>query len=601
MSKFLPICLFIGLSISLWAQPKREFRATWITHVNNIDFPSAANLTDAQQRAQFITIVDDLKRNGINAAIVHIRTNCDAAYPSTIEPWSAFWTGRQGAGPAYDPLAFMIDECHKRGIEFHAWFNPYRAAPTAGTFAAANHVRTLRPDWILAYNGTQILDPALPDVRAYVTRVIMDVVRRYDIDAVHFDDYFYPYPVTGVTLNDATSFANHNRGFTNINDWRRDNIDLLIKMVNDSVKAAKPYVKFGISPFGIWKNKSASQPDGSDTRGLEAFHSIYADSRKWVQEGWIDYIVPQVYWSMGYAIADFSIITRWWASNLGTRNRHLYIGHAAYRMNNGGTADPTNWAMPSQMPNQIRFTRNTPSVLGSIFYNTTTFRGNILGFNDSLKQNLYKIPALVPTMPWIDAFAPPAPQSLAAQRAATGVQLTWVAPTTGTNEMDKVNYYVVYRFAANETVDIAKSTAIRAILPANTSTYVDTLRFGATIRYNYVVTAVDRLHNESVPSPMATLLVSPTSDVSKTSLKLHTPMPNPFSNQVTIRYELQSSAAVNLAIYDILGQKIAQITEGGKMEGLHEENFDGSGLANGVYLVVLTVGNQRVTQRLVKN
>ncbi len=593
--------LFMGLCCyaSLMAQPKRELRAVWIAHVNNIDFPSAANLTEAQQKAEFINIVDDFKRNGINAAIVQIRTNCDAAYPSTIEPWSAFWTGRQGNGPTYDPLAFMIAECRKRGIEFHAWFNPYRAAPSATTFAAPNHVRTLRPEWILAYNGMQILDPALPDVRNYVTRVVMDVVRRYDIDAVHFDDYFYPYPVVGVTLNDDNSFTNHARGFTDRAEWRRDNINLLIKMVNDSIKAVKPYVKFGISPFGIWKNRSASQPDGSDTRGLEAFHSIFADSRKWVQEGWIDYIAPQLYWSIGFSVADFSVLTAWWANNLGARNRHLYIGHGAYRINNGGT--DANWTSPSQMPAQIRLTRNTPSVVGSIFYNTTTFRRNTLGFNDSLMQNLYRTTALVPTMNWLDTLAPPPPTALTAERRNNTVQLQWNAPTTGTSELEKVRYFVVYRFSNNETINLTNAAAIRALITDNITTYTDSLGTNNTnVRFQYVVTAVDRLHNESIASAPATIQIATASEIAANEAQLLTPMPNPFSEQLTLSFQLNQTKQISLDVFDMLGRKIHTVTEGVFSNGKHDLTFAGSHLTSGIYFIVLTTDNQKIIQKVIK-
>lgn len=599
MKQYLLTFLFYLTFFNLKAQPKREFRGVWIAHVNNIDFPSSANLSESQQKDQFVAILEDFKRNGINAVIIQIRTNGDASYPSNLVPWSAFWTGKQGVGPSYDPLGFMIDECHKRGLEFHAWFNPYRVAPSRTTFAANNHVRITHPQWILDYNGLQLLDPALPEVREHVTQVTMEVVRRYDIDAVHFDDYFYPYPVTGVALNDDASFVNHSRNFTSKEDWRRDNINLLIKMVSDSIKAAKPYVKFGISPFGIWKNKSSTQPDGSDTRGLESFNAIYADSRKWVQEGWIDYIAPQIYWSIGFSVANFAILAPWWASNTGTRNRHLYIGHAAYRINNGGT--DANWSNPTEMPNQIKIIRNTPSVSGSIFYNTTTFRGNRLGFNDSLKQHLYTIPALVPTMQWIDGFAPTAPTNLTATRRETGIELNWTAPTAGISEFDRIKRYVVYRFIGNETVDIAKATAIRHITPTHTTTYLDTFSVESTSRFTYVVTAVDRLHNESVPSAAAALIISSSNNVAASRLILDAPIPNPFTDQVTLRFQLDNTERISLDVFDLTGRKIATITEGVKSAGQHEEIFDGSHLTNGVYIVVLSSKNRRLSQRLVKS
>ena len=358
--------LFLFITLHITAQttsPKREFRAAWIAHVANIDWPSSKTLTADAQRLEFTTILDHHKQAGMNAVVVQIRASCDATYPSTIEPWSEWLTGQQGRSPNYDPLAFMIAETHKRGMEFHAWFNPYRAVvSTTSSNVAASHVSNLHPDWIQTYNTIRLLDPGLPEVRQYVVGVIMDVVRRYDIDAVHFDDYFYPYPQTGFTFADDNTFAANSRGITNKNDWRRDNVDLLIKTVGDSIKSVKKYVKFGISPFGIWKNQSSDQ-QGSATNGLQSFSDIYGDSRKWIREGLVDYIAPQLYWSMGFTAARYDVLTPWWAAN--ASGRHVYIGQAAYRINNGGT-DPA-WSQPNLMPNELRLNRSTPQYWAAFF------------------------------------------------------------------------------------------------------------------------------------------------------------------------------------------------------------------------------------------
>ena len=498
------------LLIQLSGQSKYEIRAVWIAHVNNIDLPSSPSLSEIQQKQEFIDIVDDLKKNNINAVVIQIRTNCDASYPSNIEPWSAFWTGKQGIGPTYDPLAFMIEECHQRNLEFHAWFNPYRAAPSVISFAADNHVRKQHPEWILSYNGLQMLDPALPDVRNYVTHVVMDVVKRYDIDAVHFDDYFYPYPVTGIMLNDDQSFINHNRGFSNKADWRRDNINLLVKNVSEKIKTEKPWVKFGISPFGIWKNKSTNQSDGSDTRGLEAFHSIYADSRKWVQEGWLDYITPQIYWSIGFSIANFSVLATWWANNISTFNTQLYIGQAVYRINNGGS-DP-NWLLPTEMVNQIKYLRKIPQIRGSVFYNTTSFRKNLLGFNDTLQQNLYKTKAVIPSMKWIDSIPPSAPINFSVQKLINAVQLNWSINSNNLNETEKVKYYAIYRFDNNDSINIENAKNLIDIVSYPSNNYIDRNITDSTLKYTYFITAFDRLHNESLQSKSETIYLSDTYD-----------------------------------------------------------------------------------------
>ena len=572
-------------------------RAVWVAHVNNIDFPSSASMSESQQKAQFIAILDDFVRNNINAAIVQIRTNCDASYPSDLEPWSAFWTGKQGVGPGYDPLGFMIEECHKRNIEFHAWFNPYRAAASLSTYAADNHVRKKHPEWIMSYNGLQMLDPALPEVREYVTQVILDVVQKYDIDAVHFDDYFYPYPVTGVTLNDDASFSAYSRGFSNRADWRRDNINLLVKMVSENIKKIKPWVKFGISPFGIWKNKTASQPDASETKGLEAFHSIYADSRKWIQDGWVDYLAPQIYWSIGFSIANFGVLVPWWAQNKGNFDRHLYIGHAAYRINNGGT-DP-NWSSPSEMPKQINLNRNVNGVNGSIFYNTTSFRRNLLGFNDSIQNNQYKLKAFVPLMPWIDADPPAQVTGLKIARTNNGYILKWDQSPTNLGEMDKVKYYAVYRTQDINPNQIDDNAHLIAIVNHSESQYTDMNAPGE--KYIYNVTAFDRLHNESLPISVSTSTLSTTAETINAQVELFPPYPNPFSDIVSLKYHLNSPAKVKIYLYDNAGNRLADLSPPQSMIGWNEVSYNGSHLLSGIYFITIMSSGIKISKKVIKS
>ena len=593
---FLPLIFLLVFSGTI-AQPKREMRAVWVAHVNNIDFPSSASMSESQQKAQFIAILDDFVRNNINAAIVQIRTNCDASYPSDLEPWSAFWTGKQGVGPGYDPLGFMIEECHKRNIEFHAWFNPYRAAASPSTYAADNHVRKKHPEWIMSYNGLQMLDPALPEVREYVTQVILDVVQKYDIDAVHFDDYFYPYPVTGVTLNDDASFSAYSRGFSNRADWRRDNINLLVKMVNENIKKIKPWVKFGISPFGIWKNKTASQPDASETKGLEAFHSIYADSRKWIQDGWVDYLAPQIYWSIGFSIANFGVLVPWWAQNKGNFDRHLYIGHAAYRINNGGT-DPT-WSNPSEMPKQINLNRNVNGVNGSIFYNTTSFRRNLLGFNDSIQNNQYKLKAFVPLMPWIDADPPAQVTGLKIAKTNNGYILKWDQSPTNLGEMDKVKYYAVYRTQDINPNQIDDNAHLIAIVNHSESQYTDMNAPGE--KYIYNVTAFDRLHNESLPISVSTSTLSTTAETINAQVELFPPYPNPFSDIVSLKYHLNSPSKVKIYLYDNAGNRLADLSPPQSMIGWNEVSYNGSHLLSGIYFITIMSSGIKISKKVIKS
>jgi uncharacterized lipoprotein YddW (UPF0748 family) len=591
----LAFVLFL-FSFQLTAQnnPKREFRGAWIAHVSNIDWPTNKTLTASAQQAEFIAILDHHKQAGINAVIVQIRASCDATYPSDIEPWSEWMTGQQGRSPNYDPLAFMITETHKRGMEFHAWFNPYRAViNTNVSNVAASHISNQRPEWIQTYNLIKMLDPGLPAVRQYVVGVIMDVVRRYDIDAVHFDDYFYPYPQTGFTFADDNTFAANGRGITNKNDWRRDNVDLLIKMVGDSIKNAKKYVKFGISPFGIWKNQS-SDAQGSATNGLQSYSDIYGDSRKWVREGWVDYIAPQLYWSIGFTVAKYEVLTPWWAAN--SYGRHLYIGQASYRINNGGT--DANWSQPNLMPNELRLNRTTPSVLGSIFYNTTSLRANLLGFTDSLKTNLYKTPALIPAMTWKDSVPPNKPTNLTANinAAQSSVTLSWTRPTAATDG-ETAKYYVVYRFLVNETINLDKSAAIRSITTDTTTNFVDA--FANPAAFVYVVTAVDRLHNESGASNSVSVGTTPTEELSVKN-RLEPNAPNPFSEFTTLRYSLGESGLVNLRIFDLSGRQIADLVNERQTVGDYSVEWRPNNVPSGVYIATLTTDNGfSVTRRLV--
>jgi uncharacterized lipoprotein YddW (UPF0748 family) len=261
---------FINTFYAQEVPPKRELRAVWVASVTNIDWPSSKNLTSAQQRSELITLLNKHQLNGMNCIMFQIRPSCDAFYMNAMEPWSEWLTGSQGTppNPIYDPLQFAVEECKKRGIELHAWFNPYRAVLNKNSSSVHfSHISKTHPEWIREYDALKLLDPGIPAVREYVTQVILDVVKRYDIQGVHFDDYFYPYPKTGFTFEDDSTFALYPNGFTDKDDWRRNNINILVQMISDSIKFYKPWVKFGISPFGIWKN-SSTDPLGSATSGL---------------------------------------------------------------------------------------------------------------------------------------------------------------------------------------------------------------------------------------------------------------------------------------------------------------------------------------------
>lgn len=483
--------------------PKREFRGVWIATLENIDWPSSQHLTPDAQRKEMIARLDEHQQTGINAVMFQVRPAADAFYAKSREPWSKWLFGKQGRGPnpPYDPLEFTITEAHKRGMELHAWFNPYRAT-TDGKFSllSPDHITSIKPEWFFIYGGIKVFNPGLPEVRDYIVRVILDVVDNYDIDGIHMDDYFYPYQIDGQHINDAEAFKQYGGDFEDIRDWRRDNVDKLIKMLGDSIHAHKPYVKFGISPFGIWANKYQN-PEGSDTHGGSSNYELFADSRKWIKEGWVDYINPQLYWPIGNRSAAFDVLLDWWSDN--TYNRHLYIGQAAYRINERKV---NQFKKPSEMPNQIKYLRDNPRVQGSVFFSSNSLLHNPLGFADSLENNYYKYPALPPPMLWLDSVAPnPVRNLLTKVDPNNTVQVRWEAPLPAKDK--EVAYgYVIYRFDGNEKVDLNDPKHILHIQYDNTPFLRDrTVQRGKT--YLYVVTAIDRLKNESDPSPTVAAIV----------------------------------------------------------------------------------------------
>jgi len=464
--------------------PKYEFRGAWVATVANLDWPSSPSMNTYAQRIELMALMDDLKKMGINALIFQVRTECDAFYDSPYEPWSYYLTGKQGRAPDpyYDPLEFAVEEAHRRGMELHAWFNPYRVQRKIGNYSlAANHVARVHPEWVITIGTYQFLDPGLPQVREYVAKVIADVVRRYDIDGVHFDDYFYPYPPNQISHEDDQTFANYSRGMTNKADWRRENVNLLIAMVYDSIRAIKPYVKFGISPFGIWRN---GVPSG--IVGLDAYSTIYCDGLTWLKRKIIDYITPQLYWPFGGG-QDYGKLLPWWASH--TEGRHLYAGQAAYRINS--------WT-DGEMPRQIRLNRRTENAWGSIFFRANSLRSNPRGFADSLKTNYYRFPALPPPMNWKDTIPPNPPGTLAYQFLADPGRFgfSW-KPGSPAPDNEKCQKFVLYRFTSpsgGTPEDLADARNMVAI--TGTTYLVPPVPQGQGPFY-YGVTAADHNSNES--------------------------------------------------------------------------------------------------------
>lgn len=384
---------------SAYAQPDSEFRGVWIATVANIDWPPV-RVSSETQKADFLRQLDLHKRNGMNAIIMQIRPAGDAFFPSPYEPWSQWLTGVQGQAPVpfYDPLAFMIQETHKRGMEFHAWLNPYRAEFSIGKSSiATDNMLKKRPDWYLSYGTTRYFDPANKEVQKFVIDVVRDIVRRYDVDAIHMDDYFYPYPVGNTPFPDDNSYKRSGTSLSKA-DWRRANVDSIIKNINIAIKQAKPHVKFGISPFAVWRNASADNL-GSDSRaGLSNFDELYADILLWMRKGWIDYVTPQLYRPIGDALIDYEKLVNWWAAN--NFGRHVYIGHGIYRALETSSSSRS-FKNPLELPNQIKILRKTPGIQGSIYFSSKSFDRNPNGWNDSLRNNYYRRPASVPDMPWL--------------------------------------------------------------------------------------------------------------------------------------------------------------------------------------------------------
>ena len=316
---------------------------------------------DRKTEAESDRAVESLQKAGINAIIFQVRPEADALYASRLEPWSRFLTGVQGKAPEpyWDPMQFMIDECHKRGMEFHAWINPYRTKTTLKSELAPNHVYNIHPEWFVTYGDQLYFDPALPESRRHICMVVSDIVSRYDVDAIHMDDYFYPYPIKGKDFPDDASFARFGGGFSNKGDWRRSNVNVLIKKLHETIREIKPWVKFGVSPFGIYRNES-SDPLGSKTKGLQNYDDLYADVLLWAREGWIDYNIPQIYWHIGHPVADYETLVKWWARN--TENRPLFIGQSV--MNTVQNADPKNPSI-NQLPRKMALQRAYQTIGGS--------------------------------------------------------------------------------------------------------------------------------------------------------------------------------------------------------------------------------------------
>ena len=367
---------FIVLS-SCAQSDSSSLRGAWLTPVDNIDWPSKKGLSAEAQQKELIYILDFLKQKGYNAVFMQVRPAADAFYLSSYEPWSIYLTGDQGTDPGYDPLAFAIEECHKRKMSLHAWMNPYRAVQNIyGPAQSPGHITKTHPEWFITYGRQKLFNPGLPEVWKYITNIAAEIVTKYDVDGLHMDDYFYPYRQAGNPFPDANTYLKFNRGLL-LDDWRRSNVDTVIHMLHDTIKSIKPNLPFGISPFGVWRNAS-SDTAGSYTRaGQTNYDDLYADILKWMKNDWIDYAAPQLYWECGNKLCDYHVLAQWWKNH--SYGKHIYAGLASYRV---GEKTPS-WNGHAGIKKQYQLSKSY-GLQGVIFYNTNSILKNKFMWIDQL-------------------------------------------------------------------------------------------------------------------------------------------------------------------------------------------------------------------------
>ena len=482
--------------------PKRQLRADWIASVVNIDWPSRPGLTAEQQKAELVDLYDEAVGRGLNAVVLQVRPTADAFWPSRFEPWSKYLTGAQGQSPGYDPLAFAVREAHARNLELHAWFNPYRVSMDTNRDALVpTHPARVHPEWAVPYGGKLYYNPGIPAVRRFVENAIMDAVKRYDIDAVHFDDYFYPYPVGTTPFPDDEAFAEYGDGFTDREDWRRNNVDLLVSELDERIHDAKPWVKFGVSPFAVWRNQSTDPEGSATTAGAETYDDLYTDTRRWVREEWLDYIAPQIYWNIGFAPADYGVLVPWWSDQVAGTDVQLYVGQATYKVGTS-TQDPA-WFDPEEMTSHLYFNRDYPEVAGDIYFSAVQVRANRLDHMDILQADHYQRPALVPETHGVPGRDPHAPKAAHAKRVDEGVSLRWRGSQTS---------YAIYRFDGHRRhlskCAFADATHLVASVRGDRDVQRQRWVDGSAVdgqSYTYYVTGLDRAYRESRPSNPARL------------------------------------------------------------------------------------------------
>ncbi|MEN8125420.1 MAG: family 10 glycosylhydrolase [Bacteroidota bacterium] len=516
--------------------PKYEMRGVWVATVDNIDWPSQKGTTIKNQKNEYVELLDSLEKLNMNTVLFQVRPQGDAFYKSSFEPWSEYLMGKQGQAPAskmesYDPLQFIIEQTHRRGMEFHAWLNPYRISiyPEIEEKLDTNHIYFKHPEWFVKYGERYYFNPGVEESKEFVLKVVKEIVSDYDIDALHFDDYFYPYEIKDTPFPDSMQYANYvaqydsitniktdtlrldrdtinyklvetKREFYTVEDWRRGNVNTMVEAVYNIIQETKPWVKFGISPFGVWRNKSVDDR-GSDTRaGQTNYDNLYADVLYWLDNGWVDYLTPQIYWRIDEkAPAPFDVVANWW-SNINTDVK-IFVGQGVYRLDKNSKYKF--WQTTDGFSKQIEIIRAYDNLEGSMHFSAKHFKKNPLNINQQLSNNEYSKPAIAPSYPDAKINTHQVKDVLVSGSRKKGVKFQWSDITDG-----NIRYYLVYRFEGEEIRDMTVANN----LVAKVSGYAVKQQFEDTTvkkwkKYTYSITSVDRFNVESISSKPVTIKV----------------------------------------------------------------------------------------------
>ena len=455
-NKFLALLLllaipFVSNSQSYTEHPKHEMRGVWVATVANIDWPSQPGLPVKTQKKEALAIIQHCQQIGLNTIFLQVRPSTDVLYKSIYEPWSKVLSGTAGKNPRYDPLKYWIEQAHLHGLELHAWINPYRASMNLNDDLPKLHPYHQNPEMFVEYGDKLYFNPGHPQSITHISKVVKELVENYDIDGLHMDDYFYPYPIKDKQFPDSATYRKYGKQFDDINAWRRDNVDQAIRSIQTTIRNTKPWVQFGVSPFGVWRNKS-EDPKGSDTKaGATNYDALHADILKWMENKWIDYVVPQLYWGTSHPVANYNKLVDWWNEN--HYNVPVYIGHGIYKIGN----DKPDWQDPKQLPTQLKNVRQKDHLNGSVYFSYKHLQRDLMGFQDSLINYYYQHQALVPQLP---GNKDTSENSRIISLKANSKRIKW---KTEGEKKGLLRKYIVYRYSPFEAFDPSNPEFIYAI------------------------------------------------------------------------------------------------------------------------------------------